>query len=255
MPLKTWRTKLSRLLAVAVGLCTQAATAQTSFAAHDARSSAMGGCLVPDTGSLHLSVGYSQPFLLPELAEKRVALGSPTGSIGHLLASYSHHGNSDYHCHQASASYRLRVADWLQAGAGIAFFHTGSANPYYTPTRWIAGEALLMLAPRDAVRLTLAAGSPEQRGAAYRWLMQVAYKPSPRFATLVEAERHERWRLRTGIAYNYRNCFFVRAGIATAPLSPTFGIGVRKKHIGFDIGSELHSSLGLTPHTSLTLWL
>lgn len=252
--MKHWRTNLSALLLLAVALLPQV-VAQTVITTHDARSSAMGGCFMPDTGRLHVRLSYRQAYLMPELADKSIGIGSHLGSYGHLSASYSHFGDANFFQQQAAASYCLQMADWLLAAAGLAYSNTGTADPHYIPTHWLSAEAAVQFKPSDNLLLTVAATSPASLKSPFRWQLQAAYKPSSRLTTLVEADFGTHNRLRTGLEYAYGNCLFARVGLSTAPLAPSFGVGINYAHLRFDLSAELHSALGLSPHTSLTLWL
>ena len=61
--------------------------------------------------------------------------------------------------------------------------------------------------------------------------------------------------MRMGMEYDYRGTLFFRAGMATNPMTATFGIGVRMSRLTVDVGASVHRVLGVTPQTTLTLWL
>ena len=84
---------------------------------------------------------------------------------------------------------------------------------------------------------------------------QVAYRPVSQVLAVVEAESEDRIKIRFGMEYNYSGLLFFRAGFATNPLTAAFGLGVKYRWLSIDIGVETHRVLGMTPHTSLTLWL
>ena len=84
--------------------------------------------------------------------------------------------------------------------------------------------------------------------------LQASYRPSTQLLTMVQLASEERWRWRAGMEYNYRETFFLRAGMVTHPLALTFGGGVRLGQYAFDFAFEAHNTLGITPQMSLGLW-
>ena len=84
--------------------------------------------------------------------------------------------------------------------------------------------------------------------------MQYAALPEA-YTVVAEAESEECTRLRLGMEYAYRRLLFVRAGMATRPTVLTFGFGVRADRYSVDLAADMHSTLGVTPHLTLTLWI
>ena len=67
-------------------------------------------------------------------------------------------------------------------------------------------------------------------------------------------ESEERMRFRLGAEYRYEKYLFFRAGMATAPLTLTFGLGFMHEIYRIDLAVEHHNILGLTPQISFGLW-
>lgn len=219
----------------------------------DARGSAMGGCIMLDADQRSANVSYRQAFALAGMADKRLTLLWPTGKVGLAVATYLHHGNTDYHEQQASLGYALRPMDWLLVGVGGTWMNIGTSDPHYIPQHWLAATAFLQ-ASMARTRLSLLTGSrPWDTRYPYRLHLQVQYTPLSNMLTVVEFEFEECARLRMGMEYDYEHLLLFRAGIATAPLVATFGIGFRHSLLHIDIGAEVHHILGVTPHTTLTV--
>ncbi|MBO7101553.1 MAG: hypothetical protein J6V98_05970 [Bacteroidales bacterium] len=247
--------KLSWLLLAAVLTCNHATQAQFIYTTHDARSGAMGGSLIYDLGERCVGLDYRQGFLLAGMGDKSLRLVWPTGRTGAVVAHYQHHGNADYHEQQATAGYAIRAAEWLQVGVAARYLHLGTSDGHYPARQWLAASALLQAAIGDKTTLMLTAGSrPWDSVRPYRLHAQVQYRPLPQLLTVLEAESEECARLRMGMEYCYREQFYLRSGLATRPLLLTFGLGFRQHHYAIDLAVEVHNTLGLTPHTSLTLW-
>lgn len=243
------------MIAVLMATVCQVATAQSSLSAHDARSSGMGGCFMPDRDRGYVRVAYRQAYGLNELADKYIAAAVAVGKVGLASASYMHHGNLDYHRQQAVVGYGMQLSQWLQGGAKVGVGHIGTASLDYEPQWNAVAEVYASVAIGNKVSLTLLGGThPEQLQPSGRWVAQVAYT-LPQVVVAVEGELTDRPRVRMGMEYHYREVLFVRAGVATAPVVATCGVGVRFGRWCFDLAVEEHAVLGFSPHTSLTLWL
>lgn len=216
----------------------------------------MGGCFMTDDTVRRLTVGYRRPFMLAEMAEKGVSAVWPTGRVGILGAAYRRSGGSNYSEQRATAGYVLRAAPWLKVAVAAQYLHIGTSDAYYEPLQWIAATAAVQATVGRRVSFTLLGGTrPWDGSRPWRAHIQMAYSPLPQVFTVIEAEAEERMRLRFGMEYHYSGVLFFRAGMATNPLTATFGVRVRYRMLGIDIGAETHRALGITPQTSLTLWL
>lgn len=219
----------------------------------DAHSGAMGGCLLVDTDKRTVSMGYRQGYALAGMADKRLTLLWPTGKVGLAAATYMHHGTLDYHEQQASAGYALHATEWLLVGVGGTWLNVGTSDPHYTPQHWLAATAYLQASVARTQLALLAGTRPWDSMHPYRLHLQAQYAATTHLLTVVEIELEECARARMGMEYDYENRVLVRAGMATAPLVATFGIGFRHKVFCIDLGAEVHQTLGITPHTTLTI--
>lgn len=219
----------------------------------DARGSAMGGCILVDTDQRMVSIGYRQGFALAGMADKRLTLLYPTGKVGLASATYMHHGTLDYHEQQASAGYALRATEWLLVGVGGTWLNVGTSDPHYTPQHWLAATAYLQATIGHTCLSALGGTRPWDATHPFKLHLQAQYSVVSSLLTVVEFEMEECARLRMGMEYNYENRVLLRAGMATAPLLATFGIGFRHNVFRVDLGAEVHQTLGITPHTTLTI--
>ena len=80
---------MKAVLAVALIALCGTAYGQYQNTAHSARSSAMGGCIVPDDTVRRLTVDYRRTYMLAEMSDKGVEAVWPTGRIGIAGASYA----------------------------------------------------------------------------------------------------------------------------------------------------------------------
>lgn len=230
------------------------AMAQFVMPPWNARSSALGGALLFDTDTRHVDVSYRQEFMLAGMADKRLSLVWPTGKVGTAMASYIHHGNIDYHEQQAMAAYAIRPLSWLLVGVGGEYLHVGTSDAQYVPRHWLAATVYSQATVGNRTELALVVGScPWGRYNKWRARMQVQYRPLVGMLTVLEGEVEDRARLRFGMEYNHRGPFFFRAGLSTAPVVGTFGLGFRYSHFCIDLAAEVHQWLGVTPHTTLSV--
>lgn len=245
-----WREAIFLILLSALPRAVDAQFVSTPL---DARSGAMGGCLLVDTDKRTVSMSYRQGFALVGMADKQLTLMWPTGKLGFAAATYMHHGTLDYHEQQASVGYALHATEWLLVGVGGTWLNMGTSDPHYTPQHWLAATAYLQASVARTQLALLAGTRPWDSMHPYRFHLQAQYSASTHLLTVVEFEFEECARLRMGMEYDYENRVLVRAGMATAPLVATFGLGFRHSMFSIDLGAEVHQTLGITPHTTLTI--
>ena len=215
----------------------------------------MGGCFMPDDTLRRVAVDYRRAYMMAEMADKGLSVIWPTAGASTFGADYRHHGNTDYHEQTVALGYGLRVASWLKVAVGMQYLHVGTADAYYEPRRWLAAGAAVQASAGRRADFTLMAGSrPWATKRPWRMRAQMAYRPMTQMLTVVEADWEERLRWRLGLEYSYRDFLYARAGLATNPIVATFGLGVKWRGLGVDLGAEVHSVLGITPQTTLTLW-
>lgn len=249
-----WNKPFLLLTLAAVIAFVHPAVAQFSATAPDARSGALGGSALFVPGVRQVDIGYRQQFLMPGMADKQLHLQLPTGSLGTAVARYAHNGNADYHEQQLMLGYALRVNEWLHVGVAGRWLHLGTSDPHYRPQQWLAASALLR-ASLGRSALTFVAGTrPWDEQQRWRLHLQASYRPASSLLTVFELEQEERLRLRMGMEYRLHEMFYFRVGMASHPTLLTFGFGARWQHYSVDLAAEVHSNLGLTPHTTLTLW-
>ena len=213
----------------------------------------MGGCLV--LSEPHVAIGYRHAFLAEAMADKDIDLLLPLSS-GTVAAAYRHHGNLDYHEQQLAVAYAMHVGRGVHVGVAARWLHLGTADPHYEPLSFIGADAMVRFEPHSSLGIMLLAGSrPWDERRPWRAHAQLAFRPIASWTTLIEAESEERLRLRAGMQYLYHNSLALRAGFSTAPLALTFGAGFRVGRMQLDLAVETHRWLGITPQTSLMLWL
>lgn len=238
-------------LSLLAGLCR--AEAQTSIAAHTARSSAMGGCFLPCTEGDYISIAYGHAYLLAGMADKSVAASHSTGGHGRLGLGYTHHGNSDYHRQLAAFAYTLDAGRRVKVGAELHYCHLGTSDPMYTARQRVGGAATAVIAVGRRTGIMLLGGTQPQSEDMRPWLLaQVTHRPNALWLTVVEAEYTGRFAVHLGMEYLFCNILYLRAGIGSNPMTASFGAGAAAGRYRVDIGASVHSVLGVSPSLSIS---
>ena len=230
------------------------AAAQFSLLPQDARGGSMGGVnsLLFDP-ERKVEVGFRNEFATAGMSTMRIGAMLPLGE-GWARLSYSKFGDVDYAEHRAVAGYGLRVADGFSVGVEGGMYALAVGDGRYPTQRWLGGAVAAKAVFSPRLWLTAVAGTrPWDAGRGWRMLAAMAYRPVNRFLTVVEVESEDRWRLRLGMEYSYRQHFFFRAGMSTAPLVLTAGVGVFYGRYALDVGMGRHPVLGISPQLTLVV--
>lgn len=220
-----------------------------------ARSSALGGCHVPDTAMRRIGIGYRQGYAMAGMATRMLDAAWNLGDRGRVEAEYTHFGDRIYHEQQASAGYSMRLTDWLSTGIRGRYLRMATDDAHYEARQWLAAEATIQATVGEQLMLYAGGGSrPWDETKPWQARIGVAYRAVEGMTTLLELDSDEQFRLRAGAEYCYRRHYFIRAGLATRPITLTFGLGARLGIYGIDLAIEHHEYLGLTPQISLSLW-
>lgn len=247
------------VLLLAVLLAPLWAAAQFGTTAHDARSGAMGGCLLllPDSGTC-ASVAWRQGYMMQGMATRHLTASTSLGRVGRVAANYSHFGDADYHEQQATLATTMRVASWLTVGVYGIYSNIGTADVHYRQQHWLDGGIIMQIAENQLSAwggyfVTNSRGWDEERPVGMR--VGITYRPLAELLTAVELSSEERLRMRIGMEYVYSSRYYARAGLSTNPLILTFGLGCRLSRYNIDLATEVHPVLGLSPQISLGLCL
>lgn len=214
----------------------------------------MGGCLIPMDHDSYVAIDYRSGFAVAGLSTARLDASFPLGGRGHLHAGYSHFGDADYAEHQALAGYAMQIGNRVEVGIEAHYHLQAIADGHYDNHHYLSPAAMarISLAPR-LVLSGLVGTRPWDGERPWRMHVGMAYRAVNRLLTLLEVESEDCWRLRLGAEYCYRQHFFFRAGLATAPLVVTAGGGIYYDRYLVDISVESHPVLGLTPQIGLAI--
>ncbi len=222
----------------------------------DARSAAMGGCRIMDTGStVNVDVGWRQGFMLKGMASRDIAFAVPLGEHGRAGLHYSGFGDADYNEQQATAGYSIAIAPWINIMVYGIYSRIGTLDAHYEPQAWLDAGGGVSLGNNKVCGYISAGSSSWSNRNIWRLHAGINYHPNRQILTAISISRDESLRLRGGIEYTYNGHIFTRAGLCTNPMVLTFGVGYRQQHYHIDIATEAHSTLGLSPMITIGLCL
>ena len=216
----------------------------------------MGGCLIEDDNRQYVTLSHRQGFAVSGLATQRLGLGWALGSRGWVSADYIHFGDVDYAEQQISARGGMEIDESLSLEVEGRFCRLGTSDGYYESEHWMALAARASLKLCTQIKVSALAGTrPWDGSRPWRMHLNATFVPASGLLAIVELESEESLRFRCGAEYCYREHFFFRAGMATRPVTLTFGLGMRYNHCSFDLAAEAHKTLGITPQIGITIWL
>ena len=243
------------------------------FSGSNARSIALGGSGVAFTGLSSLgnnpaglagleswggSAQAERRFLLSELQLFSAGGAIPTasGTFG-LLVNYF--GFREYNEQKIGLLYARKLFDQLYLGAQVGFFNT--RIPEYGSKGLLTFD-LGLLAPLsrqlsfglhllNPIRQEIREG--EDLPTVLRFGLE--YQPAEKIHLLAEVEKDIQYKARVhaGLEYQLIEILFLRLGVATEPVSMSFGIGLALAGgLSIDVASSYHQVLGFTPGIGLS---
>lgn len=238
------------------------------FIANNARSVGLGGSGVAFTGLSSLGnnpaglaeleswgggVQAEQRFLLAELQLLTAAGAIPTSS-GNFGLQINYFGFEAYNEQKIGLTYARKLFDQLYLGAQLGVFNT--RIPEYGSRALITFD-LGLLAPLsreisfgfhllNPMRMEIIDG--EYLATVLRFGLD--YRPAEKIHLLAEVEKdiQQAARVHAGLEYQIIDPLFLRLGVATEPVSMSFGFGyVLAGGLSIDVAASYHQVLGFTP--------
>lgn len=207
-----------------------------------------------------VGVSYENRFLLKEFQSQGVVFAQPL-KYGVISVGAQFYGYKQFRSQRVGAGYSLRLFDNLFAGVQLNYQGL-QLNENYGNKNGVTAEAGLQALITDNIRFgfsvtnigrtRLNAYQDERLMTMFRFGM--SYSFTSKVLVLLEGSKTvmNRARLKGAVEYQPLDNFFVRAGVATAPIEISFGFGYKWKVIAIDLGSSYHQILGWSPNFSLT---
>lgn len=211
-----------------------------------------------DKGIVSLSV--RQNHFAEGLGYAAAGMSVPLGTGG-VLASFTHHGNSDYNEQIASVGYAMPLGKSVVLGAAFHYLHSGTSDAYYDPLNRVTFSIALQYGNPTGLLVGFKAYNPiavvSDVTSSLRvpaiFNLGVSYRVMPELLAVVETEKNLYYSptLKVGLAYTFHEDYIFRLGLNTQPVFYTFGFGYHRDHFGANIAMQVHNILGITPQLSL----
>lgn len=208
------------------------------------------------------SVGasYENRFLLKEFQSQGVAYAQPL-KYGVLSVGAQFYGYKQFRTQRIGAGYSLKLANRFFAGVQLNYQGL-QLNENYGNRHSVTAEAGLQALLTDNWRLGFSVtnigrarlNEYQDERFSTNFRLGMSYSLSNKVLFLLEGSKTiiDKARIKAGVEYQAVKNFYVRAGIAGAPIEFSFGLGYKWKVISIDAGSSYHQLIGWSPHFSLT---
>jgi len=238
------------------------------------RSSAMGGISVSQNDFWSISNNQAgaawfkgvtaglyaeNRFLMKELMVQQIGIALPL-KAGTFALLVSHSGNNLYNEIKAGLSYARKFGKHFAVGVQIDYLRIHIKDDYGSKNLLSCEIGLMYHADQHMnIGIHLINPVPVHITAYPAELLPtiicvgLSYQFSDAFVAAIEAEKDLEHRplFRAGAEYRFTKPFLARIGIATNPMSFTFGFGLETGRIKIDISSEYNQALGFSPSVSI----
>ncbi|HQO31267.1 MAG: hypothetical protein RL222_1633 [Bacteroidota bacterium] len=253
-------------------LCAQLLFAAGEFRPGGARQAGMGFNAV---GTLHIYSVYNNQAIGAFL--KRPAIGIyyapvfvgqgvsnvsgivavPVKKGGTIGISANYFGFSGFNEKKVGLSYSLKLAKFLSLGVQLDYLNTKISG--YGSKNFVTFELGAFAQPIEELSIGFHVYNPLKlyidRSTGERiptlFRLGITYEAVKKFfiSAQIDKDLTQKLIFRTGLEYTLKNLINFRAGIATDPVTGTFGLGVIiKEGVSFDAAFSYQSVLGFQPH-------
>lgn len=207
-----------------------------------------------------VGVSYENRFLLKEFQSQGIAYAHPL-KYGVISVGGQFYGYKLFRTQRVGVGYSLKLAKRFYAGVQINYQGL-QLNSNYGNKNTVTGEIGLQTLITDNWRLGFSVlnvgasklNSYQNERFATHFRLGMSYLLANKVLFLLEASKTivDKVKIKGAVEYEPFKNFFIRAGVASAPLEITFGFGYKWKVVSFDIGSAYHNVLGWSPNISIT---
>lgn len=194
-------------------------------------------------------------FLLADLNLFSSSLAIPSKS-GVFAMTAGYYGFEGFNQQMVSLSYGRKMLKKLSFGGKLDYIN------YRIPEYGNKGTFTFELGMFSALSKTLSLGihvlnptdikiNEDRLSTAFR--AGLKYSPTKIFTISAEVDKELEYeeRLRFGLEYHPISSIYFRGGLATAPISPSFGAAYRFNGLNIDFAANYHNLLGFTPSFGL----
>ncbi|MEI6123520.1 MAG: hypothetical protein WCQ95_07810 [Bacteroidota bacterium] len=268
--------KLQKLLtAIILSLSVSLSFAQKDNVPIGARSSAMSGASATliDFWAVHnnqaamasytkIAVGvyYENRFLTKQLGLKCISFVLPIKKAGVVGFNYSNFGYALYNESKIGLAYAKSFGKRIAAGVQLDYIYTRIGENYghkgvVTFEAGLRAKIIknLVLAAHiyNPINIKIADYGNERIPLIFK--IGLAYSFAEKAVLAIEVEKDNNFHpiFKTGFEYHITKHIFLRMGIATNPMTYSFGTGFEFSKFKLDISASYHQVLGFSPQASL----
>lgn len=181
----------------------------------------------------------------------------PVKKGGTVGVSVNYFGYSLFNEKKLGLSYAIKLAKWMSMGVQFDYLNTKISG--YGSKNYVTFELGLFSKPIPELSIAFHVYNPlkiyvdkatgEKVPTLFR--MGITYEALKKFFISVQIDKDLKNKavFRTGVEYTLKDLVSFRAGLATNPVTGTFGLGViLKQGLGFDAAFSYQGNLGFQPH-------
>lgn len=195
-------------------------------------------------------------FLTAEIQHFSAAAAITAGP-GNFGLTVQYFGFEGFNEQKLGLVYGRRLSESMSIGAKLFYF--GNRIPEYGARHLLSFEAGIQAAVLPDLHLAARVHNPVRQeiseGSFLPSIFEIgmAYLPSRKLLIALEAEKDIDFpvRIKSGLEYLMTTPLYLRFGIASAPATYSFGVGLQlPEHIKIDLSSNYHQLLGFSPAIS-----
>ncbi len=213
-----------------------------------------------ELNEMSVGVSYENRFLLKELQTQGITFASPL-KVGVISAGAQLYGYNLFRTYRAGVGYSLKLSEKFYGGVQLNYQGI-SIGQGYGSKNTVTGELGFIAKITDDWRLGLSifnvtrARLDDYKDDRFNSLIRfgTSYNVSKKVLLTAEAEKFVEYDLRAkaGLEYEAISNFYLRVGVATAPIEISSGFGYKWNQFQLDLGTSYHQVLGWSPHFSFT---
>lgn len=189
----------------------------------------------------------------------------PTNKAGTFGISVNYFGYSQFNEKKVGLSYAMKLAKFISIGVQLDYLNAKIGNGYGSKN-FVTFELGVLTKPIDELSIAFHVYNPlkiyvdKNTGEKLQTLFKLGltYEAVKKFFISAQIEKDLKNKLifRGGVEYTIKEIISLRAGVATDPVTGTFGLGViLKQGLNFDAAFSYQGNLGFQPHVGVVYTL
>jgi len=200
---------------------------------------------------------YAPVFIGQGVSNISGIFAMPVKKGGTIGVSVNYFGYSLFNDKKVGLSYAIKLAKWMSLGVQLDYLNTKISG--YGSKNYVTFEMGLFSRPIDELSIAFHVYNPlkiyvdratgEKVPTLFR--LGITYEAVKKFfiSAQIDKDLKNKVIFRAGVEYTLKDIVSFRAGLATDPVTGTFGLGVLlKQGVGFDAAFSYQGNLGFQPH-------